>query len=185
MRINWGPCVSATIDQQYQDHRTAVLTLSKSLETYLSRLMTKPTKWHVRLVKTQISLGVRPVYQSLLSAWRKLGSFTTHWTHSETPIRLGRCQGWSESWLGAVILLLLSCGSSNNKIVSLFHYFQVAELNRLDQQYKDQINFAITQSERLVSGKIGKQTYIETEKGVNDKREEIYRKMEELCASLN
>ena len=66
-----------------------------------------------------------------------------------------------------------------------FYYFQVAELNRLDQQYKDQIGFAITQSERLVAGKIGKQTYIETEKGVNDKREEIYRKMEELCATLN
>lgn len=62
---------------------------------------------------------------------------------------------------------------------------KVAELNRLDQQYKDQITIAITQSERLVAGKIGKQTYIETEKGINDKREEIYRKMEELCASLN
>ena len=28
---------------------------------YLSRLMTKPTKWHVRPVKTQIRLGIRPV----------------------------------------------------------------------------------------------------------------------------
>ena len=28
---------------------------------HLSRLMTKPTKWHVRPVKTQISLGIRPV----------------------------------------------------------------------------------------------------------------------------
>ena len=26
---------------------------------YLSRLMTKPTKWHVRREKTQISLGIR------------------------------------------------------------------------------------------------------------------------------
>ena len=26
---------------------------------HLSRLMTKPTKWHVRPVKTQISLGIR------------------------------------------------------------------------------------------------------------------------------
>ena len=39
---------------------------------YLSRLMTKPTKWHVRPAKTQISLG-------------------------EWPIR----PGWSESLLGA------------------------------------------------------------------------------------
>ena len=28
---------------------------------YLSRLMTKPTKWHVRPAKTQISLGILPV----------------------------------------------------------------------------------------------------------------------------
>lgn len=62
---------------------------------------------------------------------------------------------------------------------------KVAELNRLDQQYKDQITNAITQSERLVAGKIGKQVYIDTEKGINDKREEINRKMEELCANLN
>ena len=27
----------------------------------LSRLMTKPTKWHVRPAKTQISLGIGPV----------------------------------------------------------------------------------------------------------------------------
>ena len=46
--------------------------------------MTKPTKWHVRPAKTQISLGIRLVWsESLLSAWRKLGSLATHWVHSE------------------------------------------------------------------------------------------------------
>ena len=46
--------------------------------------MTKPTKWHVPPVKTQISLGTRPVWsESSLSAWRKLGSWATHWAHSE------------------------------------------------------------------------------------------------------
>ena len=44
--------------------------------------MTKPTKWHVRPAKTQISLGIRPVWsESSLSAWRKLGSLATHWAH--------------------------------------------------------------------------------------------------------
>ena len=34
--------------------------------------------------KTQISLGIRPVWsESVLSAWRKLGSLATHWVHSE------------------------------------------------------------------------------------------------------
>ena len=42
------------------------------------------TKWHVRPAKTQISLGIRPVWsESSLSAWRKLGSLATHWAHSE------------------------------------------------------------------------------------------------------
>ena len=33
---------------------------------YLSHLMTKPTKWHVRPAKTQISLGIRPVWSESL-----------------------------------------------------------------------------------------------------------------------
>ena len=53
--------------------------------------MTKPTKWHVRLAKTQISLGIRPVWsESSLSAWRKLGSWATHWAHSEDSDQTGR-----------------------------------------------------------------------------------------------
>ena len=42
---------------------------------HMSRIVTKPTQWHVRPAKTQISLGIRPVWsESSLSAWRKLGS---------------------------------------------------------------------------------------------------------------
>ena len=60
----------------------------------------KTNKVRVRPAKTQISLGIRPVWsQSSLSAWRKLGSLATHW--AKTLIRLGGCPGWSESSLGA------------------------------------------------------------------------------------
>ena len=59
---------------------------------YLSRFMTKPTKWNVRPGKTQISLGIRLVWsESSLWAWIKLGSLATHWVHSKD---------WSESLLG-------------------------------------------------------------------------------------
>ena len=39
--------------------------------SYMSRLVTKPTKWHVRPAKTQISLGIRPVWSesSLFAQW--------------------------------------------------------------------------------------------------------------------
>ena len=51
----------------------------------------KPTKWHVRPAKTQISLGIRPVWsESLLSAWRKLGSLATNWAHTEDSEQTGR-----------------------------------------------------------------------------------------------
>ena len=53
---------------------------------YLSRSMTKTkTKWHARLVKTQISLGIRPVWsESLLSGEEALAPcFVTHWVQSE------------------------------------------------------------------------------------------------------
>ena len=82
--------------------------------------MTKPTKWYVHPRKTQISLGIRPVWlESSLSKWRKLGSLATHWAHSED---------WSD-WVDAqtdlsffagctLILLVLSWGGSLVFLVS-------------------------------------------------------------------
>ena len=53
--------------------------------------MTKPTKWHVRPAKTQINLGIRPVWsESSLSAWRKRWSLATHWVHSKDSAQTGR-----------------------------------------------------------------------------------------------
>ena len=59
---------------------------------YLSCLMTKPTKWHVRQAKTpQTGRIICAVWsESLLSAWRKLGSLSTHWEHSKDADQTGR-----------------------------------------------------------------------------------------------
>ena len=60
----------------------------------------KTNKWLVRQAKTQISLGIRPVWtETSPPAWGKLGSFATHWAKAKTLIRLGGCPGWSESSL--------------------------------------------------------------------------------------
>ena len=49
------------------------------------------TKWLVRPAKTQINLGIRPVWsESLLSAWRNLGTSATQWAHSEDSDQTGR-----------------------------------------------------------------------------------------------
>ena len=60
---------------------------SKRHNCYLSRNLTKPTKWSVHPAKTQISLGGCPVCsKSSLSAWRSIGSLATHWAHSEDSV---------------------------------------------------------------------------------------------------
>ena len=42
-------------------------------------LVSRRTRWPVRPMKTQISLGIRPVWsESSLSAWRRFGSWVTH-----------------------------------------------------------------------------------------------------------
>ena len=44
----------------------------------------KTNNMAVRPAKTQIILGIRPVWsESSLSARRKVGTLATHWTHSE------------------------------------------------------------------------------------------------------
>ena len=51
----------------------------------------KTNKMSVRPAKTQISMGIRPVWsESSLSAWRNLGSLATHWEHSENSDQTGR-----------------------------------------------------------------------------------------------
>ena len=76
----------------------------------------------VRPTKTQISLGIRPVWsESSLSAWRNLGSLATHWAQAKTLIRLGGCPGDQTGWMPRLIwvfagrtltLLVLSCRGS-------------------------------------------------------------------------
>ena len=68
----------------------------------------------VRPAKTQISLGIRPVWsESSLSAWRKLGSLATDWAHSEDSDLTGRIPRLTWVFAGrTVILMVLSRGGS-------------------------------------------------------------------------
>ena len=68
---------------------------------HMSQCVTKPTKWHVHPAKTQISLGICPVWsESLLSAWRKLGSLATHWVHNKDSDQTGQMPRliWVFTW---------------------------------------------------------------------------------------
>ena len=71
-------------DIAYTRVTDAEIILLPWFTVHLSRFMTKPTKWHMRPAKTQISLDIRPVWsESSLSAWRKLVSLATNWAHNE------------------------------------------------------------------------------------------------------
>ncbi|ESO84348.1 hypothetical protein LOTGIDRAFT_196756 [Lottia gigantea] len=59
---------------------------------------------------------------------------------------------------------------------------KIAELQKLDSQYKDLINSAITSAERLISNKLNKQQYLEADATNTTKREEAESKMEALRA---
>ena len=68
----------------------------------MSPSMTKPTKWPVHPGKTQISLGICPVWsESSLSAWKNMGSLATHWVHSEDCDRTG--------WMPRLIWVFAEC----------------------------------------------------------------------------
>ena len=91
-----------------------VIDMIKLVLENKSRLVTKPTKWHVRPAKTQISLGIRPVWsESSLSAWRKLRSLATHLAHSKDSDQTGRMPRLIWVFAGrTIIVLVLSWGGS-------------------------------------------------------------------------
>ena len=102
-------------------HRSAPCLVSHYCMVKNQRLMTtfeprhdQTNKVTVRPAKTQISLGIRPVWsESSLSAWRKLGSLTTHWARSEDSDQTGRMPRLISVFAGlTVILLVLSRGGS-------------------------------------------------------------------------
>ena len=103
-----GPPVQLT-----QDRVWPFMRYSPSFK-HMSHDMTKPTKWHVCPAKTQIRLGIRPVWsESLLSAWEKLKSLATRWKHSEVSDQTGRMPRLIRVFaVRTVTLLVLSCHGS-------------------------------------------------------------------------
>ena len=81
---------------------------------YRSHDMTKPTKWHVRPAKTQINLGIRPVWSesSLCAQWVAKDPSFLH-ADSEYSDQTGRMPRLIWFFAGrTLILLVLSCHSS-------------------------------------------------------------------------
>ena len=100
----------------------------------MNRLMTKPTEWHLHPAKTQVSLGIRPVWsESLLSARRKL-ELPIERTAKTNQTGLIHSEDSDET----VILLVLSWGgsyvtvaSNNNNVIARLENMIVSGCKRL------------------------------------------------------
>ena len=95
----------------------------RSLETHWSPQQKRNESRHdktnkvtVRPAKTLLSLGIRPVWsESLLPAWRNLGSLATHWAHSGYSDQTGRMPRLIWVFAGRRLTqLVLSCRGSNH-----------------------------------------------------------------------
>ena len=92
---------------------------------YLSRFTTKPTKWRVRPAKTQINLGICPVWsESSLSTWGKLKSLVIIRAHSEASDQTG--------WMPRLIWVF---AWRKGHFVFFFHEAVHFTLSHLRQQY--------------------------------------------------
>ena len=98
----------------------------------MSLCITKPTKWCAS--SEDSDQAGHPTSQISLRCPReeRLGSLLSFERRAKTLIRLGGCPGWSESSLGAqVILLVLSCGGPYTRHVTWKLVFRVCDQLRL------------------------------------------------------
>ena len=124
--VGWGAaiessvCRTCTVRLCLPFARWIVCRINKRKKSIFSNLCQfepprdKTNNVVVRPAKTQISLGIRPVWsESSLSAWRKLGSLATHWAHSEDSDQTGRMPRLIWVFTGRTLtLLVLSRGGS-------------------------------------------------------------------------
>ena len=96
----------------------------------MNRRMTKPTKWHVRPAKTQISLII--VFTA--RAWRNLVSLATHWAHSEDSDQPDGWLGWAMvvgSFQCRGVLLLLHIVGQGPAVGYIFYIFRLSSLSNV------------------------------------------------------
>ena len=106
--------------------------------------MTKQTKWHVRLTKAQINLGICPVWSEIsLSTWGKLRSLAVIRVHSEAsdktgwmPIliwvfagRKGHFVGFVMRWL--ILLCLICVNNTDFCYFEAFYFLKLSEKARV------------------------------------------------------
>ncbi len=65
-----------------------------------------------------------------------------------------------------------------------FLCLQVVEIQKLDNQLKDLVCRSCQEAERLVAGKVKKDTYIDSDKTLSGKRQELVSRIDSLLDAL-
>ena len=87
--LSWDGSFYTVMCQQFSN----ILYVVNCIEQ-VNRLMTKPTKWHVRPAKSQISLGIRTVWSVLVVRMNKVWVLRYALSAQRRLIRLGIRPGW-------------------------------------------------------------------------------------------
>ena len=135
----------------------------------------KERKRHERPAKTQIGLGIRPVWSEFsLFAWRKLGSLPSHWAHIEDYDLTGRMPrliwvfaGRKDHFVGSVMRRLIyfrrafafklkcSCWKEKCRCVDIFCEISPKYLNVIIQIYQFKTAIIVSQIYIFCSQKQG------------------------------
>ena len=113
--------LKATLNPNKQQQQQPFCFLRTVRQLNMNRIVTKPTKWHVRPAKTQISLGICPFWSVFTVRLKNARILNYPLSAQQRLIRLGRCPGWSESTLGAnaILLVLSRCSSYHSNIMDM------------------------------------------------------------------
>ena len=89
--------------------------------------ITQPAKWSVCPAKTQISLGICPVWsESSLPASRRLVSLAIPKVHIKDSLQTGGFQAdLNLCWRHISLLVLSYCGSNETNLVNFFHCYVI------------------------------------------------------------
>ena len=122
-------CVAVWINMSIFWPHLAIRSILKNIRSIIWAASWQTNKVSVCPAKTQISLGIRPVWSesslSAWSAWRKLGPLATYWAHSEFSDQTWRMPRLIWIFAGrTATLLVLSRGGSFSVTMTRFGDFQ-------------------------------------------------------------
>ena len=129
---DWASALDKWCGPQVMENYENYLKIIIKYPPYLSRNMTKSTKW-LRPAKTQISRVICPVWsESSLSTWRNLGSLATYWTYSKDWLDWADTQAdlslrWAHTHFVGFLMscLLCYCYICNIYVVHVLVYFRI------------------------------------------------------------